>query len=358
MTRKKLGIGDIRDMQRDEARPFNRNGVWLPNPTAEPSFDRHAPIPSDQKARALGMEPTSPKRLFDLPKGDAGAGQSVYRRIQAFYPMGELLRAGVLNYTKALAIATNRSTTQTPRYFHVSIYGFGVRRPGRDGEFFTPLTIAQAQDRQFEAIYLDGAVQTDLTPRFIPSVAVAQARVMIQDESGQRFFDVDVIGNRSFTVYAFGVSVFLLVKPPGYEVDSQNPDSLIPIDAGGLGVEDDVVGARIVPVFTNKTENVQNRTISITIDDRGRYVVPIPPGARTVQVFSNEPDPAALPWRLDFWYGRADVGSRADLGAIDWEGTQSKTAVIAIPNASSISIQSDLVPAVPTGFTLIFEVEP
>jgi len=216
MTRKKLGVGDIRDMERAEASPFNQNGVWLPNPTAEPSFDRHAPIPSDQKARAFGMEPVSPKRLFDLPRGDAGAGQSVYRRIHAFYPMGTASSTGALslNYTKALEIATNRSTTKSPRYFHVSIFGFGVRRPGAVGLSLAPLTIAEAQDRQFEAIYLNTPAQPDLTPRFIPSVASAQARVMVHDESGQRFFDVDVIGTRSFTVYAFGVTVFLLVKPP------------------------------------------------------------------------------------------------------------------------------------------------
>ena len=359
MTRKKLGVGDIRDMEREAARPLNQNGVWLPNPTAEPSFDRHEPIPSDQKARAFGMEPTSPKRLFDLPQGDAGAGQSVYRRIHAFYPMGLATPTGALslNYTKALEIATNRSTTKSPRYFHVSIYGFGVRRQGGFGELLAPLTIAQAQDRQFEAIYFNTPAQPDLTPRFIPSVASAQARVMIHDESGQRFFDVDVIGTRSFTVYAFGVTVFLLVKPPGYEVDEQNPDSLIPIDANGLGVEDDIVGARIVPIFTNRTESIQNRTISITIDAVGRTIVPIPPGARRVQIFSNEPGPALLPVILQFWFGRGSFGSRPDLGIIDWEPGQSKTAMVEIPNASAISINVLGIPPVPTGFILIFEVE-
>ena len=182
---------------------------------------------------------------------------------------------------------------------------------------------------------------------------------MIHDESGQRFFDVDVIGTRSFSVYAFGVTVFLLVKPPGYEVDEQNPDSLIPIDTAGLGVEDDIVGARIVPIFTNRTENIQNRTISITIDSVDRRIIPIPPGARRVQIFSNEPLPEALPWLVQFWTGRGAFASRPDLGIIDFQPGQSKTAIIEIPNASAISIGTLInPPPVPTGFTLIFEVEP
>jgi len=362
MTRKRLGTGDIRDLERAQVKPLNDNSVYLPNPTANPAVDRHKPIPSDQKARAFGLEPTSPKRLFDLPRGDAGAGQSVYRRIHAFYSMGVDSQAARTNFTKALAIITNRSSTKSPRYFHVSIYGFGIRRGAQfAGPQSGPLTIAEAQDRQFEQIYLNDAVQTPLTPRFIPSVFSAQARVMVHDESGQRFFDVDVIGNRSLSVYAWGVSVFLLVKPDGYEVDAENPDSNEILDSGFLGFEDDVVGARVVPVFTNRKENLQNRTISITIDTANppgpiERIIPIPPGARRVQIFSNEPDPGAVPWLVQFWYGRAAGGTRPDLGIIDWEPGQSRTPIVDIVNSSAIAIQPRG-PAPATGFTLVFEVE-
>jgi len=359
MTRKRLGVGDIRDMERAAAKRFNDNSVSLPNPNASPAFDSHKPIPSDQKARAFGMEPVSPKRLFDLPRGDAGAGQSVYRRTHIFYSMGGPGRSASQNYEKPLEIITNRSSTKTPRYFHVSVYGFGVRRPRRAIDEL-PLTIAQAQDRQFEQIYLNNGAQTPLSPRFIPSVCTCQARIMIHDESGQRFVDVDVIGNRSMNVYAWGVTVFLLVKGDGYEVDSQNEDSIRTLDGPqDLGYEDDVVGCRVLPIFSNLTENIQNRTISITIDPAVspniQRVIPIPPGARNVQIFSNEPDPGGVPWELQFWTGRAGIG-RPDLGDIDWIPGQSKTPVVQIPNASAIAI-TPRGPAPATGFSLVFEVE-
>ena len=358
MTRKRIGTGDIRDLQRASVQRFNRNGVSLPNPNGPPPFDRKESISSTQKALAFGMEPNSPKRLFDLPPGDAGTGQSVYRRIHAFFGQG-ILQPARTNYTKALAIITNKSSTQTSRYFHVSIFGFGVRRRGNGIIPFDPLSISEAQDRQFEQIYVDDVAQTPVTPRFIPSVLTAQARVMVHDESGQRFYDVDVIGSRSFSVYAWGVSVFLLVKPDGYEVDAQNPGANEQI-VSDVCVEDDIVGARVLPVFSNITDNHQNRTITITIDPadtQARRIIPIPPGAITVQVFSNEPDPGAVPWSLEFWTGRAATGTRPDLGFIDWQIGQAKTAVVSIPNASAIAIRPGaLAPA--TGFSLVFEVEP
>jgi hypothetical protein len=358
VTRKRLSTGDIRDLQRADVQRFNRNGVNLPNPNIGPTLDRHKPIHSDQKARAFGMEPVSPKRLFDLPAGDAGAGQSVYRRIHAFYGQGTT-QAARTNYTKALAIATNRSSTQKARYFHVSVYGFGVRRRGNAVVPFAPLSISEAQDRQFEQIYLDDLAQTPITPRFVPAVLTAQARIMVHDESGQRFYDVDVIGSRSLSVYAWGVSVFLLVKDNGYEVDAQNPGGNEQI-LSDICVEDDVVGARVLPVFSNITDSQQNRTITITIDPAdsfARRIIPIPPGSRRVQVFSNEPDPGSARWDVEFWTGRAALGTRPDLGFIDWQAGQAKTAVVEIPNASAIAIRPRaLAPA--TGFSLVFEVEP
>jgi len=352
----------IRDAARASAKRFNDNAVGLPNPTQKPAFDRHKPIPSDQKARAFGMEPTSPKRLFDLPRGDSGAGQPLYRRVHVFYSMGGPDRVAAENYDNPLAVITNRSSTKTPRYFHVSVYGFGIRRPFR-GVNLLPLTVAAAQTEQFEQIYLDDAAQTPVTPRFVPSVCTCQARIMVHDESGQRFYDVDVIGNRSMNVYAWGVTVFLLVKGDGYEVDEQNADSIRELTGPqDVGYEDDVVGARVLPVFSNITDNIQQRTISITIDpavDPGvRRIIPIPPGAITVQVFSNNPLPGAVPWSLSFWTGRANSAgaARPDLGTIDWEPGQEKTAIYRIPNASAIAISATGGPA--TGFSFVFEVEP
>jgi len=131
---------------------------------------------------------------------------------------------------------------------------------------------------------------------------------------------------------------------------------------GDVAYEDDVVGARVLPVFSNITDNIQQRTISITIDpavDPGvRRIIPIPPGAITVQVFSNNPLPGAVPWSLSFWTGRANSAgaARPDLGTIDWEPGQEKTAIYRIPNASAIAISATGGPA--TGFSFVFEVEP
>lgn len=353
-------IGEIRKEERASVKQFNENKVHLPNPSSEPGFDRHRPITSNRKAENFGMEPVSPKKLWDLPPGDAGAGQSVYRRVQVFYPMGGPSRVSELNYEKAIAVITNRSSANIARYFHVSIYGFGVRVPA-DGQPQFPETIAELQDRQFEAIYIDSAAQTAITPRFVPSVCSCQARIMVHDESGQRFYDVDVIGSRSMNVYAWGVTVFLMVKGDGYEVDAQNPDlNYSFIDDNG--VENDVVGARVLPIFSDVTLNLQQRTITVSVDlstePNLRRIVPIPPGAKTVQIFSNEPDPESVPWLLEFWTGRAS-GLRPDLGIIDWEPGQSKTSIYEIPNASAIAIRSTAVPAPQTtGFSLVFEVEP
>lgn len=369
MTRKRLGTGDLRDLERRDVRRFNNNGVYLPNPQASPSFDRHAPIPSEQKALNFGMEPTEPKRLFELPQGDAGAGQTVYRTIHAFFSLaqpGDNGRVGASNFTKALPIITMRSVNQKPKYWHVSVYGIGVRRPDNNTPL-APLTVQQIRDQQFEQFFVETApgVFTPLSPRFIPSVGTAQLRVMVHDESGQRFFDADVIGNRSFTIYGWGATVFLLVKQDGYEVNAQNPASNTPLTGNDAGVEDDLIGGRVVGLFTNRTESIQNRTISITIDpaDFGAQslprIVPIPPGARRVQIFSTLPAPASL-WQLDFWYGRALSGGRPDVGRIDWNaGGQSRTSMVEIPNAPSIAITPTNPGITPiTSFILVFEVEP
>lgn len=351
---KRRNIQYIRDQDRAEQEVYNENGVYLPNPSASPSFDRHSPISSERKALAFGMEAVSPKRLFELPKGDAGAGQSVYRRLHVFYSTGSL------NYTKPIAAITNRASTQSPRYFLVSVYGFGVRRPTPGaGIGLEPLSIAEAQDRQLEAIYVNTVGFPEVTRRFLPSVCTCQARIMVHDESGQRFFDVDVIGSRSMAVYGWGVTVFLLTREDGYEVDSQNKDSIRELGETAFAVEDDVVGARVLPIFSNKSQNNSNRTLSVFIDpsvNRDGLIIPIPPGSKTVQIFSNEPTPGAG-WVSEFWFGRSGA-IRPTLGIIDFETGQSKTAIIEIPNAPSIIIEPRNAAVPPAGFSLVFEVEP
>lgn len=368
MSKGRKTIKQMRNAERANVQRFNDNGVYLNNPEAQPSFDKHKPIHSDRKAMAFGMEPISPKRLWQLPYGDAGAGQSVYRRVQVFYPLNNTddfipglgARIAEFPYSEAIGVATNRSSDQKPQYFHVSVYGIGVRRNGRQQPALQPLPQNEILQQQFEQIFVAaGGTAIPLTPRFVPSVPSCQARIMVHDESGQRFFDVDVLGNRSFSVYAWGVTVFVLIKRDGFEFDEQNPQEN---EVRADGYEDDIIGARIVPIFTNKTESTQNRTIGITIDPSEFVglprIIPVPPGARTVQIFSNNPDPAGAGFVAEFLYGRIDPAVRADVGTIDFIAGQSKTGIISIPNAPSIAIRprDNLAPL--TGFSLVFEVEP
>lgn len=369
--RKRLTIGQIRDAERDEVRQFNDNTVTLPNPDASPVFDRHAPIPSPHKALAFGMEPTSPKRLFELPRGDSGAGQSVYRRTQFFYNLGpaaadvppaEFGRVIALPYTRAIGLATMRSVNQKPKYFHVSVFGISVRRPPLPGGVpQNPLTQTVIESQQFESIFFGtGAGLTELTRPFVPAVAVCQARIMVHDESGQRFFDVDVIGNRNFSVYGWGVTVFGLVKTGGYEVDFQNPDMIIPLTGNSVGVEDDIFAGRVVGIFANRTENIQNRTITVNVDPAVSglqpVIVPIPPGARRVQVIAHDAQPLGVPvWNFDFWFGRAV--SRPDVGRFTFNAGQSKTAIVQIANAPSLAITPGNAGLPATSFSIIYQVE-
>jgi len=121
--------------------------------------------------------------------------------------------------------------------------------------------------------------------RGVPLVSTTKFRVMVFDESGQRFVDVDVIGTKTMQVYGFGVTVFALIKEEGYEIDRQRNDNE---PLAGI-VDQSVVGARIIPIRTNFTENPHNRTVTVSHpggDPSSVVTVPIPPGSRKLQVYS------------------------------------------------------------------------
>lgn len=355
-------IKEIREYQRIQALAFQQEDPGIYNPDVSGLLDKSAPITSEEKALALGFEATSPKRLLDLPPGDAGCGESMFRLSHVFYDLsgpggGTLAQPRFAPYSNAVALATQRSADQKPRYWHVSIYGIGVRRFERLGGPLPPLSLSELQSRQFEAIYgALGAVETDITPPFIPSVPTCQARVLVHDESGGRYVDVDVIGTRSMTFYGFGATVFLLIKPDGYEVNPVDASLNEDIDSRGAGVEDDLVGARVLPIATNATQNRDQRTITVITDiANGRTFVPIPPGALTVQVINHDSTVDAAAWDIRFDYNRINPAVRGDLGFIDMIFAQSRSPVMEIPNAPAISF--DAAPATPsTQWSLVFEV--
>lgn len=362
-----MRIKEFREYQRLLALQYQQEDPGIRNPQVSGMLDKTTPITSEEKALALGFEATGPKRWLDLPPGDAGCGESMFRLSHTFYqlngninPFGlpGLDRPAFAPYSRAIAIATQRSADQKPRYWHISIYGIGVRRPGsRDPQ--SPLSLSELESRKFESIYaLTAGTETDLTPRFIPSIPTCQARILVHDESGGRYVDVDVLGTRSMSVYGFGATVFLLIKPIGYEVDPSNTGNNEPLESE-IGFEDDLVGARILPVKTNTTQNRSQRTITvITVASGGtRTSVPIPPGALTVQVFNHDSPATAALWSIVFNYNRIAPGIRSDLGFIDMIPGLSRSRVIEIPNAPAIQFGS-APNNPPTQWSIVFEVAP
>jgi len=267
----------------------NRN-IGLTNPSFNPPLDRVQPQDCDVRQRNLGFY-NKPRNFNDLSIGDAGAGESRFRRAQFFQ---QLARTPVIepapipgwnfsdiNYDESRAMFTTRSADTRPRFFLVSFFNYGVVREV-DGPTF-PLP---------ERTIMTAAGQA-------PSTAMVKGRVQIHDESGSRFFDVNVIGTRSFTLYAFGVTVFALLPSViidgeriviGSEINAQNP-STTPIGVSGL-VEDSIFSARIIPAFQNATQIVDNITLSVNVPSGGEAFVEIPPGASQLNILQvNGPLP-------------------------------------------------------------------
>ena len=130
-----MRIKEFREYQRLLALQYQQEDPGIRNPQVSGMLDKTTPITSEEKALALGFEATGPKRWLDLPSGDAGCGESMFRLSHTFYRLNDsevplLDRPAFAPYSQAIAITTQRSADQKPRYWHISIYGIGVRRPG------------------------------------------------------------------------------------------------------------------------------------------------------------------------------------------------------------------------------------
>ena len=279
-----LTLEAVRNIERSNIKTLNDNSVYLSNPVTGALFDRRSPQAYEQKVYGLGLAPNIPKHFWQLIKGDSGAGSSIYRVAELFQelaPLGE--RTAATPYSKAIELATLRSTDGRPRYFHTSL--FSVGQVFISNAATVPRSLNEAT--RFAAGIPSGTPSiTGNTQLGIPQFGTTQFRIMVHDESGQRFVDVDVLGTRSMNLYGFGVTVFALIKEDGYEIDRRRVDNP-PLGPGIL--DQSVVGARIIPIKRNDTKNINNRTVSI-ISPAGREnvtVLPIPPGARTVQGYTN-----------------------------------------------------------------------
>jgi len=312
-------------------------GMYLDNPDASPTILKNVPQPMEVRQAGFGFSPR-PGNINDISPGDAAAGRSQFRRAQFFTQVagvnGEGPFASAIVYDNPRGIATARSMDTRPRFWHVSFFNQAVLREA--GQAVLPLTeqqIAQSTGRE-------------------PTLAMTRGRIQVHDESGSRFFDLDILGTRSLQIYAFGVTVFILtpryvdgngdVIDIGYEVDQQNESSFRPLGPGT--VEDSLCSARIIPSFQNATQIEDNITRTVTIAENSTGFIEIPPGARNVQIrtaFTPAADIAAgyiitFAVRSTFLPTPAQVS----LGQISLVPGTNATEVVKVPNARFILFSS------------------
>lgn len=332
----------------------DRNVCYLsnPNPNA-PFIGKEIPLPDPLRQQALGLMP-QPSFQADAAPGDANAGNTYFRRGQFYAYLADNIAgnpaASSLEYSEPVFLATARTTDIRPRYFHVSFFQFGAIRS----------TVAPSPSLATDVLF-NAIGQT-------PRVSALRGRVEIQDEGGNRFFDVDILGTRSMAVYAFSVSVSILlpVNPAtgqilGFEVDRLNADSAATTLPAGL-VEDSFCSARIVPTFQNASLLSTQVTRTVTVLQNGTASVRIPPGSRTVQI-RDVSGGTALGAAYIIGFTQADA---ANVGAAGFTGvtmgrifTQTgvpQTDRISVPNANFIFF-SDAGNTGTRTFSLTFETD-
>lgn len=186
---------------------------------------------------------------------------------------------------------------------------------------------------------------------------------MVNDESGQRYFDVDIMGTRSVDVYAFGVTAFVLGPSNAgtdqgmYEVNRGSNGDLPQTALEGL-VEDAIIGVRIVPIVIGSLSTPENRTISVVTDNVDPTLVPIPPGTRKVQIINHDGAAAAALFEIEFDSG--DDGTaliNAVQGRVNINAGESKSDVVLVPNCVQL-IFYPIGLAVTTAWSIIFTVDP
>lgn len=352
-------IRQVRNLEREMVAHLQNPHVMLPNPAQGAEFDRTQPLDRVAKNQALGFQ-VQPDRLIDLPPGDAGAGQSVFRRTHMFARLDNPATGVVAGnpMDRAIGLATYVSSDCRPRFWHISFFGIAVQRVA--DPVVEPLTDNEILSQQLKPVDNSGVDTAD----FVPAITQLQGRIMVFDESGQRFYDVDILGNRSIDVYAWGVTAFILApenagavpNQTAYEVNRGSGGNLPQQPFGGL-VEDAIIGIRIVPIVINSTQNVENRTITVTTTAGAPSRVPIPPGSRKVQVINHDGVTAAAGYTIQFDAGDdGTFGGTSTMGIININAGEAKSDVVLIPDSVQI-IFDPAVGALPTAWSLIFTVE-
>ncbi len=341
----------------------NSPHMFLRNPNHRPPIDRGAPISSNDKAVRLGFQP-QPRSLGFMTRGDAAMGDTIFRRTQIFAqlaPLGGNISETTFN--NAIAIATQRTSDQRPRLWHVSVFGIGSVLSAAVPR--GPLTSTQLINNGGFWPNFGSIAPAASTQPYVPQITTFKARAMIHDESGQRFFDFDVIGTRSFDVAAYAVTIFILLPSNGLELQQLNPNAAqssgVPASFDGL-LQDAIVGARVVPApFEPLPRDIkQTQTISLSFAQAASRM-PIPPGAKTVQLYSQGRLATDLLYSIDF-----DAASVIDtdpsaavplMGPIVIDPATFRSDVIDVPNASSITWRGQ-VGTTENSFIAVFTVDP
>lgn len=326
-------------------------GVYLPNPDVSAPIDRGRVQPPAQRQRGFGYQ-LRPNNINDLPVGDAGPGVSYFRRAQFYLSTGldttEGQRASDLQYDIPVPIATARSMDTRPRFWHVSFFGISVD--------------------SFENNPAPPLSEYDIATRGnrFPTATVLKGRIQVHDESGSRFFDMNIHGTASMSMYAFGVTTYILLPSAvidgnrvalGYEVNVQNQSSLI--DLRGV-VENTLATGRVVGLTQNDTKYTDHITRATTVPSGGTSRIRIPPGARCVTLQTTTRHPAAFTtgatYGIYFATEQGDRGTLNQIGRIELQPGQLNTGRILVPNATWILFDDDE-DAGAVDWVAVFEVE-
>ncbi len=350
MKRRKLrALSAIRPVRSTELPPVPRSqGQSSAFPPGTPVVaDFNVPISNSDSGLGGGayrnqnptnISPQEPSQgaLIDRPLGDAGAGLPALRTSQFFWqvhPAGAVLPNPILD---PIVLVQARSYDRRIRLWHVGISGRDVVSDAGGGA--TPASFTS-----ITAGLQDGAL----------AATAMKARIEIQDQSGRRFQDIDVLGNRMFEVYGWAVKVYAMISATGYEVSQVTPQNNAVI--GGI-VSNSIFGASISPIVVNGTQVPDRVTRFVNVLNNTAQLVPTPPGASTVQIHSTTlVPPGGL--LLQFDTG-APLGTAAlsSLGAITFAAGAASTTVLEIPNALAISLGGGGQPA--GSFTFVYTIQP
>jgi hypothetical protein len=296
----------------------------LDNPDAVPTVDRKRII--HPRAKSFGFN-ERPKNFNDLDVGEAGAGVSNFRRAQLF---SRVLGAGNetsdrFDYNIPIAIATARSADTRPRFFHISFFAVSRVSAAAAG----PLTQAEIMSPAGQQ----------------PTNTVLKGRVQVYDESGSRFFDVNIHGTSSFSFYGWGVTTFILLPSlngvaQGFEVDTLNPSSQLSFPDGSA--ENTFATGRIIPTFQNVSQITDQvtRTVSVPAGAGGTGIMQVPPGARAVRIRANV-GVAAVSAAYEINFSTLPVTGRPSaLGRIELLPGRLESQLVAVPNAPFIAFDA------------------